>query len=97
MVSLEERKELLNLILTEGNKKEFKYKGYECLINRVQGRWHLCRYIKYTPKSKVEKDIFNDNFHCGVTYGNYKEGWLGEEWIGFDCMHLDDKTPHDVS
>lgn len=94
MVSVEEKKELLKTILREGNRKEFNYKGYECLINRTESRWHLCGYIKYKPKNVEERNIFYENFHVDITYDH--DGWLGTEWIGFDCMQMEDKTPHDV-
>ena len=96
MISLDEKKELLQTILYEGNRKEFIYKGYECLINRTKPRWHLCEYIKYKPKNTEEWNILDEKFHYGITYDNYESGWLGEEWIGFDCMHVGDKTPNDV-
>lgn len=96
MISLDEKKELLKTILYEGNRKEFVYKGYECLINRTEPRWHLCGYIKYKPKNVEERNILYENFHVDISYDNYESGWLGEEWIGFDCMQLGDKTPHDV-
>ncbi len=96
MISVKEKKELIKTILREGNEKKFNYKGYDCLIKRMENRWHLCGYIKYKPQDEKEWDMFNKNFHWGVTYDNYDGGWLGEAWIGFDCMHLEDKTPHDV-
>ncbi|MEB6232528.1 hypothetical protein [Mammaliicoccus sciuri] len=96
MISLDEKKELLQTILNEGNEKKFEYKGYECLIKRMENRWHLCGYIKYRPEYSNEWEALNSNFHGGVSYNNYLFGWLGEEWIGFDCMQSDDRTPHDV-
>jgi len=96
MISLKQRTNMLNLILREGNKKEFTYKGYICLIARINESWHLCGYIKYIPETRAEWEIFDYKFHGGVTYNNCIDGWLGDKWIGFDCMHSCDIRPQEL-
>ena len=71
----------------------FEYEGWKCRIRRPGGGY-LCGYIcipennKYYLKDFDEIDI---EVHGGITYSEKKEEG---NWIGFDCAHINDYTPH---
>lgn len=89
----------------EFDKIEFKYREYECLIERVCYRepfakhehyfgGHLCGYVKISPNHVLFGKNFSEfseliNCHGGITYNQYDEN----HWIGFDCAHSYDILP----
>lgn len=98
-------KELEEKIDKEGNKKEFQYKGYKCLIFRNPNTLHLCGYVelpkghRYYEKSYMDNKLEAIEVHGGLTFSdeglNYpdfiqqKDKW----YIGFDCAHSGDLLP----
>lgn len=86
----------------EGNRKGFNYKGYTCLINRVEFSGHLCGYVLLTENHKFYNHGYDeienhltDGVHGGLTFS---EHCIGEYlpkgyWIGFDCAHYTDLQP----
>lgn len=88
--------ELNKLILEEGDRKEFEFEGFQCLIHRVPNMEHLCGYINMKPMMDIHLDdvLNNVETHGGITYQGELEH-LGKEgfWIGFDCAHHLDLVP----
>ncbi|UQF11345.1 hypothetical protein [Vagococcus lutrae] len=86
--------ELAKKITSEGDRKEFQYKGYQCLIKRVSGMGHLCGYvfIPFKHKRYATNSLENDlKVHGGITYCD----WLEGQWaLGFDCAHFGDLVPN---
>lgn len=78
---------------TEGDFKEFDYKGYKCQIKRHVYLKNLCGYV-FLPKDHAlaSQDPFCLALavHGGITYGEL----VGENYIlGFDCAHCEDLVP----
>lgn len=82
---------------TEPDKKEFKYKGYECEIIRHPHLGHLCGYVTvYAPHPAYGKDYYDlteIECHGGLTYSCTN---LNSTKIGFDCAHIGDYVPYMV-
>jgi hypothetical protein len=94
---MEKIKELLAVIRKEGDSKTFIHKDFECRIYRTKTIGHLCGYIripsthKFYRKPKKVEDL---NVHGGITYVSHElRGELGW-WVGFDCGHYCDISPH---
>ena len=89
------REELFELIEKEGMRKEFVYKGYDCLIRRTSMHI-LCGYVKlpkehkYYGKDDLEIPV---DVHGGLTWTGELKNEQGY-WIGFDCAHIDDLIPY---
>ena len=92
-----------SLMKLEGDKKEFKYRGFRCLIKRHKRLGHLCGYIEL-PKHHnlygVDYDEIEETYdyelpvHGGLTFSGRlvgEDGYL----IGFDCAHAGDYIPLD--
>jgi hypothetical protein len=82
---------------------EFNYKGYDCLIQRVNHRpvhnpqdclGHLCGYVDLPKGHKYYGKQYDEiplDVHGGLTYA---EGKKNNVWtIGFDCAHFGDLIP----
>lgn len=95
------RKEFAAILKQEGNKKDFRYKGYACHIRRVGVPYmgHLCGYIEvqrthilYGKDYDDIENIYDYELpaHGGLTFS----GFVNDEyWIGFDCAHAGDLLP----
>ena len=92
-----------SLMKLEGDKKEFKYRGFRCLIKRHKRLGHLCGYIEL-PKhhnlygrdyGEIEETYdYELPAHGGLTFSGKlidEDGYL----IGFDCAHAGDYIPLD--
>lgn len=95
--------------LSEPNRVEFKYKGFDCLINRViweRGAGHLCGYVAVKKEHPAYGKGYDDvavDIHGGLSYSNKCSGEIchkvedGEDdnvwWLGFDCAHYSDYIP----
>lgn len=67
---------------------EFNYRGYLIMIRRARQYGHLCGYIKLNVlKDSIAYRTMDNHFHGGVTFHN-------KQWIGFDCLHSEDFSPH---
>lgn len=72
--------------LNEPSRVEFRYKGYDCLIQRVDHRradnpkdylGHLCGYVAIPPGHPYHGKSYDDmdiEVHGGLTYGNKCQG-----------------------
>ena len=93
--------ELLELIEKEGMKKEFIYKGYNCLIRRTPMKI-LCGYVEIPKEHKlfgVEIDEGDYDVHGGITWngGDIEDSENGDKWyVGFDCAHCCDLIPYEI-
>ena len=92
-----------SLMKLEGDKKEFEYHGFRCLIKRHAQLGHLCGYIEI-PDNHILYNMDYDEIekmydyelpsHDGLTFSGRlvgEEGYL----IGFDCAHAWDYIPLD--
>ena len=83
---------------------KFEYKDYNCKILRIAVKepyakvhhvfgGHLCGYVKIPLELKIHQKRFDVNLDChgGITFNELDE--KGENWIGFDCCHLNDICP----
>ena len=67
---------------------EFNYRGYSIKILRARQYGHLCGYIKVNVlKDSIKYHTMNNQLHGGVTFHD-------KQWIGFDCLHSEDFSPH---
>lgn len=99
------REELKEIIKKEGDRKEFKYNGYDCLILRQLQQKHLCGYVGLTKNDKYFNIDFNNiddiSCHGGLTFSEFGDNnnrpkKIDDEtiwWIGFDCAHYLDIIP----
>lgn len=89
----------------EGNRKSFKYKGFDALILRVALGYsgHLCGYVQIPKDHKLyamhydeieQMHGYNVPAHHGLTFSGKIKGEGDGYWIGFDCAHINDHTPH---
>jgi hypothetical protein len=92
----------------EGDEKEFKYRGFICIIKRIQEMGHLCGYVgipkshRFYGKSYRDiEDMADIKVHGGLTFSNEfipdmeKETAGRDLWfIGFDCAHAGDLMPY---
>ena len=82
--------------------------GLDCLIMRHNKVGHLCGYVgveKDHPCYAQNYDKIEADVHGGLTYSqdNQHNKYIRHPesdekviwWIGFDCAHLDDKTPYE--
>lgn len=88
----------------EADLVEFEYKGYHCVVKRIAVRepyakvfhvfgGYLCGYVKVPLELELHKkglDLKGD-VHGGITFNQLDED--NENWIGFDCVHLNDICP----
>lgn len=94
--------ELAKKIAKEGNKKEFVYKGYKCLIFRNPDMQFLCGYVELPKGHRYYKKLYDNipiKVHGGLTFSGdgmrypdfiqQKDKW----YIGFDCAHAWDLLP----
>jgi len=92
------REELFELIEKEGMRKEFIYKGYDCLIRRTPMQI-LCGYVKLPKGHKYfrkEDEEIPVEVHGGITWtGEFKDGQ--GYYIGFDCAHCFDLIPYTLT
>ena len=93
-----------DIIKEEGNFKEFKDKGYTCIVNRCYSKsayaimFHLCGYVVLEANHKcygLHYDDIHIDCHGGLTYAGAiikypKYESLGGRMIGFDCSHSGD-------
>lgn len=93
---------LQKLIIKEGDRKEFDYLGYKCLILRMDYSGHLCGYIEIPDNHKLdgmdytsieEKYDWEVPAHGGLTFSGKLRDEEGQ-WIGFDCAHSGDVLPN---
>lgn len=92
----------------EPDRVEFEYKGYACLINRVnrEAMGHFCGYVAIPPGHKYHGKSYQDievEVHGGLTYAHECQGEIchvpkpGQNdnvwWVGFDCAHSWDLIP----
>lgn len=88
------------LVKREGNRKDFTYCNYQCLILRNRPLENLCGYIALPP----EHHLFGQHYdtiesiydyelpaHGGLTFSGEFEN---QYWIGFDCAHAGDWIPN---
>jgi len=77
---------------SEPNVDVFKYRGYDCIINR-SNVGALCGYVRVPKNSKfIDEKLYSRlDVHGGITYTEKDED--GDFWIGFDCSHHDDIIP----
>lgn len=87
----------------EGDRHQFKVKGYDCLITRnTMLVW--CGYVGLKPDHPWYGKPYNDidcDAYGGLTYGEHCNGVVchktdGDDdlyWIGFDCAHSFDFIP----
>lgn len=72
---------------------EFKYKGYNCKIRRVEHVRHLCGYVLLPKEHYLYGKEYCDidiDCHGGLSYSEKEnEYWV----IGFDCAHACDLIP----
>jgi hypothetical protein len=93
---------------TEPNHVDFTYKGYPCIIHRVDHHGALCGYVgvpKGHPYFGLHYNDINDvDVHGGLSYSAECFGDIchknadGSEpderwWLGFDCAHSFDLIP----
>lgn len=91
-----EYNEIIELIKSEGDYKQFTYGGYDCEIKRNPSLLHLCGYIKLDkthPLHSVDYNVIENWYpglpaHGGLTYSNFDED--GNWVIGYDCAHYED-------
>lgn len=82
----------------------FLYKGYFCEVKRIAIKepytkelhmfgGHLCGYVKIPLELRIHEKGLDLNFDANVdiTFNELDE--KGENWIGFDCAHLNDILP----
>lgn len=94
------------LIKSEGNEMSYQYRGYDCLIKRVNHEYmgHLAGYIRIPSDHYLhgmsheeieEKFDYEIPAHGGLTYS----GSINQKghWIGFDCAHYGDLLPNSPS
>lgn len=95
--------DLIEIVKSEGNQKQFKHKGYECLIIRTspEHMGHLCGYIQIPKDHKLYdldyyeiEEIYDYELpaHGGLTFAGELQNQQGY-WMGFDCAHLGDFLP----
>lgn len=83
----------------EGDRYEFKFKGFDCKIIRVDPKMgHLCGYVAIPWESKLHgrhipeiEEKYDIHTHGGITYGEIEED--ENYWLGFDCAHSWDLIP----
>lgn len=81
----------------EPDHKDFKYKGFDCEINRTEQIGILCGYVIINQNNKLfGKDYDSDlcmnlDVHGGITYTDSEDD--GRWRIGFDCGHVGDYVP----
>lgn len=108
-MTLEEKlKDALAKIEKEGDRKQFQYRGYDCLIRRVrEAGGHLCGYVVIPEGHKLFKVSYDDledkyeiHVHGGLTFSNYgfsdykDTPFNKSKWyVGFDCHHAYDLAP----
>ncbi len=94
---------------TEPDRVEFKYKGFDCLIQRVDRKYsgHLCGYVAVKKDHPWFGKGYSDegvdvDVHGGLTYSHSCQGLVCHKndedeqpvwWFGFDCAHYDDLRP----
>jgi len=98
--------------LNEPDRVEFKYLGFDCLIQRVTRDYagHLCGYVAVTKDHPWFGKVYDEvevDVHGGLTYSRACEGKIchivanGEDdnvwWFGFDCAHYDDFSPGNIA
>lgn len=67
---------------------EFNYRGYLIMILRARQYGHLCGYIKVNVlKDSTKYRTIDNHFHGRVSFHD-------KQWIGFDCLHSEDFSPH---
>lgn len=73
--------------------------GLKCLARRHGFTGHWCGYVAIPeghPWHQVEyTDLPSIEVHWGVNYSDHMEGESGW-WVGFDCAHLGDLSPHEI-
>lgn len=88
------------LVNREGNRREFIYRNYQCLILRTTALGSLCGYIALPPEHHLFgqyydtiESLYNYELpaHGGLTFSGEFENWY---WIGFDCVHAGDLVPN---
>lgn len=92
--------------LKEPDRKEFKYEGFDCLIQRAKVTGSLCGYVAVPKGHPWFEKSYNDieaDVHGGLTYANHCSGHICHKsddnsddkvwWVGFDCAHAWDLSP----
>ena len=90
-------KEILDLIAKEGERKEFTYKNYDCLIRRTPMKI-LCGYVKLLKEHKYfgkDYDNIPVEVHGGITWSGEFQDEEGY-YLGFDCGHFNDLIPYEI-
>lgn len=80
----------------EPDYKEFKYKGYQCEIKRIEMFGYLCGYVHIPLSHPVYGKKYHDidiECHGGLTYSNI-DYQTKDMVIGFDCAHYMDIVPY---
>ncbi|MBC1615347.1 hypothetical protein HB904_04060 [Listeria booriae] len=84
----------------EGDRYEFKYKGFDCKIIRIEPstNGHLCGYVAIPWESKLHgisipeiEGKYDIHTHGGITYAEFERD--NQYWLGFDCAHAGDLIP----
>ena len=88
------KEELNKIIESEGDKKEFYYRGFLCLILRNGSLGNLCGYVGIpkimTSLYEVEYDNIRIPCHGGLTFSGDMKEYPNTWFIGFDCAHSGD-------
>lgn len=85
--------------LTEPNRVEFQYRGYQCLIRRNPSLKTLCGYVAI-PKDSKFYNVNDDDAICdslqvwgGITFAGKISKTDANFYLGFDCAHWGDYVP----
>lgn len=77
--------------LIEPDHCEWEHRGMQCCVLRHTTLGHWCGYV-LIPQDMLEQINLDDiKMHGGMTFDRIHKGDL---WIGFDCGHSWDISPH---
>jgi hypothetical protein len=88
-------REILTIINDEPSYETFEYKGYKCMIHRVDHLGTLCGYVGVPADHPLYLQSGEDlEVHGGITFSNWWEEEKDGLWyLGFDCAHYGDIIP----
>ena len=88
-----------DILIKEGNRKTFIYKGFNCLILRPmpESGGFLCGYVEIEQNHELYNNQkcydLDYDVHGGITYKDFMKKEDNKYLIGFDCAHYNDYMP----